>query len=131
MVANEKCDQPGGFLVAGIGRTWWTPFGGFVEAFARLVDALRSAFHLKANGSLGDVSDHGAGMAVRFVGFAGRVVHLDDNRPQMTAVELGQSSARTGRGRRIARRIAPKKSGCSKSESRIAPLTRINGHDRA
>src|SRR5713226_7993103 len=64
---------------------WW-----LIEAFARLVDGFRCTLHLKANCSLGDVADYRAGMAVRFVGFSWRVIHFDDSRAQLAAIERGQ-----------------------------------------
>ena len=96
MVADEEGDQLRRFPVAGIGRYLVHPVRRLVEAFPGLEDGLRAALYLEANRTLGDVSDHGAGMAVRLVRLARRVVYFDDGGAQVAAIQLRQSMREIG-----------------------------------
>ena len=101
MVANKEGDQFRRFLVTGIGRYLMDPVGRLVETLARLVNCLGGAtFHLKPDRPLGDISDDGAGMAVRLVCFSGSIIHFNHGRAQVAAIQLRQDmrerSSRTG-----------------------------------
>ena len=96
MVANEEGDQLCRLFVAGIGRYLMDAVWRLVKAFPRLEYGLGAALHLEANRTLGHISDHGAGMAVRFVCLARRVVYFDDGGAQMAAIQLRQGVREIG-----------------------------------
>ena len=58
---------------------------------------MRASLYLESDSSLGNVSNYGAGMTVRLARFSGRVVHFDDSRLQVAAIQRRQRMGDRGR----------------------------------
>ena len=77
VVAHEKCNQLGGFALAGVGGYSMNFIGGFIESLSNLVDMLRLVIDLAADGAFRHVCEDGAGMAVGRAGRSGLIGDFD------------------------------------------------------